>query len=115
MLPFLTENTRRKNCVLFSAPVCIHSFSVGAMPLDNVANNVPKRKELPLQERMLAFHILYNDSKDGRPQRGSIGDVARLFSVNRKTIGRLWRDTYPKLETYLIDNGPDSFKDFCLD
>ena len=80
-----------------------------------MAEERPKRKELKLEERMLAFQMLFYESHNGRPKKGSLTDTARLFSVDAKTISRLWRTQFAKLEEHLLDHGPDSFKDFCLD
>ena len=85
------------------------------MATANTNNDAPKRRELPVEERMLAFQMVYGESKDGRPARGSITQVARMFSVHPKTIGRLWRTIHPNLVDYINENGQDGYKDFCLD
>ena len=73
-----------------------------------------KRRELTLDERVMAFQLVYNEAKDWEPKRGSFVSTARFFSVHPKTIGRLWRTMKPRLQAHLILNGDDSYVSFCL-
>jgi DNA-binding Lrp family transcriptional regulator len=50
------------------------------------------RVELRSHDRRLAFCILQAWIEDGRPKLNSINIVAKMMSVHRATVSRLWRD-----------------------
>ena len=57
------------------------------------ANEAPVRQRNNLQrdDRKAAYHMLLGMADEGDLERGAISTVAALFSVNRSTISRLWR------------------------
>ena len=82
---------------------------------DNDEPSRKKRKEMSTDERMCCFTMMFSDSKDGRPKRGSIGELAHFFDVERSTISRLWRTIHSKLQQHVVDNGPDASLSFLLE
>ena len=50
-----------------------------------------KRNNLPRDDRKAAYHMLLGMADGDDLERGAISTVAALFSVNRSTISRLWR------------------------
>ena len=65
------------------------------LPVDNV----PVRKPaliLSTADRKAAYHMLLAMSEDGALPKGSIVAVAAVFSVDRSTISRLWKQVRQK-------------------
>ena len=85
------------------------------MATDNEQHQRKKRKEIKTDERMLMFHMLLFESKDGKPKRGSFVEMARLFDVDRRVVASLWNNVYPQLEAYIAIHGPESQIPFCLE
>ena len=85
------------------------------MATDNEQHQRKKRKEIKTDERMLMFHMLLVESKDGKPKRGSFVEMARIFDVDRRVVASLWNNVYPKLEAHIAIHGPQSQIPFCLE
>lgn len=54
-------------------------------------NQNKKLKFLSNEQRTAVYHILHQNSVDGRVKKGVIDFVASSFSVSRRTILRIWR------------------------
>ena len=51
-----------------------------------------KHTKLTINQKMAAFVLLWERSKDGLPAHGSMTEVAEIFGLKKCAISRLWRD-----------------------
>jgi len=60
-----------------------------------------KYKQLTPSDRKACYYMLLSFCEDGVPKRGAWANVAGVFSVDPKTVARLWKDIRGRME---IDN-----------
>ena len=75
------------------------------------AGVIPLKKPpniLSTVDRKAAYHMLLGMSRDGVLERGSVTIVASVFSVDKSTISRLWRQVRLKSLNNHNDDDDDS-------
>ena len=59
-----------------------------------------RRRELSTSSRQAAYCCLYSQSKDGLLEKGVLAKTAKMFSIDRSTIGQLWREINKKIDQH---------------
>jgi hypothetical protein len=75
--------------------------------------NPPKtdRRQLTVVQRREIYLILQASFKDGKLLSGIIGATAREYSVGRKTVSNLWKESRDRLANHLITIPPEAVAD----
>ncbi|XP_023767508.1 uncharacterized protein LOC111916103 [Lactuca sativa] len=55
-----------------------------------LSTNPPTKKNTTIAQRQAIFQSLLQESFDGRLKKGSVSEVASLFSVSKRTVSRIW-------------------------
>jgi len=74
----------------------------------------PKCKQLAASDRKAICHMVLSFCQDGEPKRGAWANVAGVFSVDPKTVARLWKDIRTRIEVDEIPHDDDHDAQQCL-
>ena len=66
-------------------------FVIGEESESEHVRMTKKFKTLSNEERQAIYLALQCKKINGRPQRGTLNDISKRFSVSRRTISRLWK------------------------